>query len=160
MPNENAAAEASPQSEMFEPAAPVNEMPRHEAPRAETQAESYQDLTPVPQPAAPAAPAPQRVYTSPPLAFQAVSQHDEAAEEAHRPNRRRKHHGSDQMPQEPALQLVETQAAPQPVVMDGESPQRTKPRRRRGSRTESEPLQLVETQPSAEASNVDNPPMP
>ena len=160
MPNQNAAVEASPQSEMFEPPAPVNEMPRHEAPREETRAQSYQGEAPVPLPVAPAAPAPQRVYTSPPLAFQAVSQHDEVAEEPHRPNRRRKHHASNETPQEPALQLVETQAAPQPIAMGDELPHRTKPRRRRGSRTESEPLQLVETQPSAEASNVDNPPMP
>jgi hypothetical protein len=145
---------------MFEPPAAVNEMPRHEAPREETRAESYQDQTPVPPQAAPAASAPQRVYTSLPLSFQAVSQHDEVAEEPHRPNRRRKHHGSDETPQEPALQLVETQASPQPVMGD-DLPQRTKPRRRRGSRSENEPLQLVETQPSsAEASNVDNPPMP
>jgi hypothetical protein len=89
-----------------------------------------------------------------------VSQHDDEAEDAHRPNRRRKHHAADGTPQEPALQLVETQAAPQPVVMDDALPQRTKPRRRRDSRSASEPLQLVETQPSTEKSNAEVPPTP
>lgn len=164
-PRENAVADASPQSEMFEPAASVNETPRPETPRyeearGEAKAESHQGETPVPPPAAPAAPAPQRVYTSPPLAFQAVSQHDEFADEPHRPNRRRKHHASDEAPQETALQLVETQAAPQPVVMEDELHRRTKPRRRRGSQTASEPLQLVETQPSTETSSPDTPPTP
>jgi hypothetical protein len=155
---------------MFESSAPVNdtppheaqrfEPPRHEARDEETPAESYREAAPV-APAAPATPAPQRVYTSPPLAFQAVSQHEDDAETPHRPNRRRKHHAADEAPQEPALQLVETQAEPQPLAMEDELPRRTKPRRRRSSHSESEaPLQLVETQPSTEPSNADIPPTP
>lgn len=102
---------------------------------------------------------PQRVYTSPPLSFQAVSEHDEAADESHRPNRRRRPHTAEAtLP--PTLELVETQAAAPPVGMESESPRRTKPRRRRGSQSENGPLQLVETQASADAAKADNPPTP
>jgi len=107
---------------------------------------------------APPAPAPQRVYTTPPRSFQVVSQHDEAAEEAHRPNRKRRDPGSPLAAAEPALQLVETQAEPQPAVMEDELPRRTKPRRRRSSQSEGGPLQLVETQPTAEGSGTDSAP--
>jgi hypothetical protein len=86
-----------------------------------------------------------------PVPFQAVSQHDESQDDAHRPNRRRRpaSAGSDaQQPQ--ALQLVETQIEAPVASMDDDLPRRSKPRRRRSGATENEPLQLVETQPGSE----------
>jgi hypothetical protein len=174
MPRENAAPEqGSPQSDMFEPAATVSDAPRRESPQDETpayespyrgtlreegNAESYQDQTPVPPPA-PAPAAPQRVYTTPPRSFQAVSQHDESAEESHRPNRRRRQHAESEAAQEPPLQLVETQSAPQPAAVEDQTAHRRKPRRRRGSQSANEPLQLVETQGTVEP-GTDNIPAP
>jgi hypothetical protein len=144
---------------MFSSNAPP-EHSRAETPTQEASAESYQDQTPLPpaETAPVQAPAPQRVYTTPPRNFQVVSQHDEVAEDAQRPNRRRRHHGSDEAPAPVALQLVETQVEPQPLVVDDALPRRTKPRRRRSSQTESGPLQIVETQSSAGAAGADNPP--
>jgi hypothetical protein len=142
---------------MFAAPAPVSEPVRPAAPVAE----AYQDQTPVPPPA----PAPQRVYTTPPRTFQEISQHDEVAEAPQRPQRRRKHHDAQDLPQEAApqqtaLQLVETQVdVPPPAVMEDELPRRTRPRRRRGQSTGSEPLQMVETDPAA-ARNPDNAPAP
>lgn len=92
-----------------------------------------------------------------PVAFHAVSEHDqvESADDAHRPNRRRRH-GAEGSEQAPPLQLVETQA---PVQMapeaEDDTPRRTKPRRRRGGQVDAEPLQLVETQ--NEEPRPDNP---
>jgi hypothetical protein len=81
-----------------------------------------------------------------------VSEHDSVAEEAHRPVRRRRHGPAQEAEQPPALQMVETQAAPVPAVaVEDEAPRRTKPRRRRGGVEPSEPLMLVETQPGTEA---------
>jgi hypothetical protein len=92
-----------------------------------------------------------------PAAFHEVSEHDQVEpHEDHRPNRRRKHEAAP--PEDPALQLVETQAAEQAPAFDDDSPRRTKPRRRRGGPAASEPLQLVETQP--EEPRADNPPTP
>jgi hypothetical protein len=83
-----------------------------------------------------------------PVAFHAVSEHDQAepADDAHRPNRRR-HHGGQDSEQAPPLEMVETQAPGQvaPEAAD-EAPRRTKPRRRRSGHAAAEPLQLVETQ--------------
>lgn len=153
---------------MFEASAPVSDTPRREAaqpqeaPREQVEDDTWQDRKPVvPAPSAPVpsapAPAPQRVYTTPPRSFQAVSQHDETSDETHRPNRRRRAHAPGDEPAPPALELVETQAEPQPIAMDDALPHRTKPRRRRGSQSASEPLQLVETQPSTENSSADPP---
>jgi hypothetical protein len=91
------------------------------------------------------------------VAFQAVSQHDEATEEMHRPNRRRRHGAESQAAEPPALQLVETQApAEAPAAEEDDLPRRTKPRRRRGANaSQSEPLQLVETH--AQEGSQDNP---
>ncbi len=83
-----------------------------------------------------------------PVPFQAVSEHDQAdaSEDAHRPNRKRRHPDA-QPEQAQSLELVETAApAPQPAELDDDAPRRTKPRRRRGGPAASEPLQLVETQ--------------
>jgi hypothetical protein len=146
---------------MFEPPAPVSERPRPHAAPEETQDDSWQDRKPVPpaapaEDAAPAAPAPQRVYTTPPRSFQAVSQHDEAEDTAQRPNRRRRQHAADEVPVAAPLQLVETQAAPESLSLEDSLPKRTKPRRRRSSQLANEPLQIVETQSSVEASGGDN----
>jgi hypothetical protein len=83
------------------------------------------------------------------------------AEAAHPPQRRRKHHAAEEAPQQTALQLVETQAdVPPPVALENELPRRTRPRRRRGSSAGNEPLQLVETDPSAVNANPETPPAP
>jgi hypothetical protein len=123
---------------------------------------------PSPEPVVHAAPAmPMPVQAAPfavPVAFHAVSQHDEA-EESHRPVRRKRHDSETGEPQAAApsqLQLVETSA---PVVMapaEDELPHRTKPRRRRGTGGESGPLKLVETQAGEEAkpASPDNPTPP
>ena len=90
------------------------------------------------------------------MAFHAVSEHDAVVEESHKPVRRRKDH-AQATAQEPSLQLVETQVEVQPAALapDEGLPRRTKPRRRRGGPTESEPLMLVETQPGAETVRSD-----
>ena len=68
----------------------------------------------------------------------------------HRPVRRRR--GSDEHgTNEPAsLELVETQAPTTPLAMEDSLPRRTKPRKRRGGSSDSEPLMLVETQNDAQ----------
>jgi hypothetical protein len=92
-----------------------------------------------------------------PVTFHAVSQHDEAETDPHRPVRRRRHDAAAPAPV--PLQLVETAAAPvQPPALDDDLPRRTKPRRRRSASAVNEPLLLVETQPGAEAPPTDNPP--
>ena len=49
------------------------------------------------------------------------------------------------------LSVEDAQAAPSAPPMEDELPRRTKPRRRRGGAAPEEPLQMVETQPSAES---------
>ena len=96
---------------------------------------------------------PKHVYTqtAAPVAFKTVIQHDDAeGEEAHRPQRKRRH-GTDEAGQPQQLQIVETQVEAAPVMED-DLPRRTKPRRRRSGAVEAEPLKLVETQPNAESS--------
>lgn len=83
-------------------------------------------------------------------AFHAVSQHDEAADESHRPVRKRRQERGSGAAGEAPLQLVETQAAAIEVPMEDDLPRRTKPRRRRGTDIPNEPLKLVETQPGDE----------
>lgn len=118
---------------------------------------------PEPKPTEPAeaiAPSPAKptIPPVPPTAFHAVSEHDEtAAAQSHRPVRRRPRHASEGEQQPAPLQLVETQAETQPVVVEDELPRRTKPRRRREGPAPAEPLKLVETQPGAEAARPDNP---
>ena len=98
-----------------------------------------------PAPVPPPRPLPEQVV------FHAVSEHDAATEEAHRPVRRRKHDHTEVADQPPALQLVETQAPTAQVApMEDDLPIRTKPRRRRGGPVADEPLKLVETQPGTE----------
>ena len=85
-----------------------------------------------------------------PVAFKAVSEHDETVEasEPHRPNRKRRHEGEVRTEQQPELQLVETQLdAPVATPAEDDLPRRTKPRRRRAQAADNEPLKLVETQP-------------
>jgi hypothetical protein len=95
-----------------------------------------------------------------PVAFQAVSEHDESeAVEMHRPQRRRKHSASDQATQQSELQLVETQLdAPAAQAVEDDLPRRTKPRRRHSAQTPTEPLKLVETEGPAESQRPDNTP--
>jgi ribonuclease E len=124
--------------------------PRHEsAPVHEPVSERAEPSAPVHEPVKPAA------FSSgslAPVAFQAVSQHDESEPEMHRPQRRKRLSESDQASQQSELQLVETQSeAPAIPEADDDLPRRTKPRRRRSASTEAEPLKLVETQPGAEA---------
>ena len=91
-----------------------------------------------------------------PVVFHAVSEHDAAAEEAHRPVRRRRP-GQVEGQAQAELQLVETQAeVPVPAAaLEDELPRRTKPRRRRGGPEASEPLKMVETQPGSEGVRPD-----
>jgi hypothetical protein len=100
------------------------------------------------------------VPPAPPAAFHVVSEHVEAVEESHKPVRRRKQSDADGGDQSSALQLVETQAATPPPVVEDELPRRTKPRKRRGAAADSEPLMLVETQGTAETPHSDIPPTP
>jgi hypothetical protein len=111
-----------------------------------------------PAPAAPAyvPPAPLTAFA----AFHAVSEHDEVAEEAHRPVRKRRQPGVAGSDQPAPLQIVETQAATPPPIAEDELPRRTKPRKRRGASADSEPLKLVETQNVGEAPQADTPPTP
>jgi hypothetical protein len=104
------------------------------------------------EPAETIAPTPRKptIAPVPMAAFKPVSQHDEMAEEAHKPVRRRRNPDGSSHSEEPPLQLVETQAEAIAVPADDELPRRTKPRRRRGGDAPSEPLKLVETQPGAE----------
>lgn len=130
--------------------------PRHDeesTPHPEPVLERTQELTPVHER--------KLAYSSaaPPRTFQAVSEHDAAGEESHRPQRKRREaaHAEDQ-PQE--LQLVETQAEAAPISVEDGAPQRTKPRRRRSGPAEAEPLMLVETQANADAQRADGTPTP
>ena len=101
------------------------------------------------------------MFTSAPVAFQAVSEHNEGDDEAHRPQRRRKHAASEQASQQSELQLVETQLdAPVVQAVEDDLPRRTKPRRRHSMPMEAEPLKLVETQSTAETPRPDNPQTP
>jgi ribonuclease E len=133
-----------------------NRPPREErAPREERVPAYVAHEEPVAQPAP--APAPVPLPMAAPVTFHAVSQHDEAETDPHRPVRRRRHDAAAPAPV--PLQLVETAAAPvQPPALDDDLPRRTKPRRRRSASAVNEPLLLVETQPGAEAPPTDNPP--
>jgi hypothetical protein len=138
-----------------EPQAAPGEHRREAAPEpVRRQAAESRGETPVPRPApAPAAQA------AAPVVFHAVSEHDAAVEEAHRPVRRRKQTQAEADAAQAALQLVETQVeVPLPVAVDDEPPRRTRPRKRRGGPVANEPLMLVETQPGAEATRADNQP--
>jgi len=122
-----------------------HETPRESAPVQPLHAERTGEFS--------ATPEPKHVYTqaAAPVAFKAVIQHDDAEDnEAHRPQRKRRH-ASDEPNQAQPLQLVETQVEAAPIVVEDELPRRTKPRRRRSGSEEAEPLKLVETQPSAES---------
>jgi hypothetical protein len=105
---------------------------------------------------------PKHVYTQQapaPVAFKAVIQHDDTEEDAHRPQRKRRH-PSDEADQPQPLQLVETQAEAAPLPVEDELPRRTKPRRRnRSGSAQAEPLMLVETEPGA-ATPPESPPTP
>jgi len=131
---------------------------RHARPHHEARDERMEQSAPVHEPVTPthsqASAAPTFAPVQPAVAFREVSQHDEASAEnsPHRPNRKR-HHGGDGQPAQPAeLQMVETQgeAAIVPPA-DDDLPRRTKPRRRRAQAVESEPLQIVETQPGSQS---------
>lgn len=131
--------------------------PRHDeesAPQPEPVLERTQELKPVHEP--------KLAYSSaapPPRAFQAVSEHDAAGEESHRPQRKRREAAhAEAQPQE--LQLVETQAEAAPISVEDDAPHRTKPRRRRSGPVEAEPLMLVETEGNAEAQRADGTPTP
>jgi ribonuclease E len=117
------------------------------APVHERQPEPAVVATPIPH-------APQVIasFAPPPATYKAVSQHDAAAEDEHRPVRRRRQ-GAEQVAAPEPLQLVETageKVAAQPVFED-EMQKRPPVRRRRNAATATpaEPLQLVETAPGA-----------
>ena len=127
--------------------------PKAETPRA-----------PSPEPRAemPAAvPAAAPVLAASAVVFHAVSEHDAAVEDAHKPVRRRRHgQDSPAAPAEPALQMVETQldAPSAQPAQDDEPPRRSRPRRRRSGQGAAEPLMLVETQGGSEGTHPDNQP--
>lgn len=110
--------------------------------------------------AAPTAPPMPIAPLAQPVSFHSVSEHDDS--EAHHPVRRRQRRGGEGRAPETPLQLVETQAAAPPIELEDELPQRTKPRRRRSTPTESGSLKLVETQSSEAATppQADTPPGP
>jgi ribonuclease E len=136
-----------PRSERIEPAAP-----RHE-PRSERTEPAH----PVHEPVAPSF---SSHPSAAPIAFQAVSEHEDSVDQPHRPSRRRRHESGDASSQQQELQLVETQLEARVSVVEDDLPRRTKPRRRRGGPAESEPLQLVETQPTGEPQRPEGMPTP
>jgi hypothetical protein len=140
---EAGAADAAPARE------PFDEQQREERSRPAEPVHAEIPAFAEPIPPAAAAPAPE---SRPHVEFHAVSEHDQEQEEAqpqHRPHRRRR--GAETAataPAEPALELVETQVEAAPAVAEEEElPRRTRPRRRRSTVVENEPLQLVETRP-------------
>jgi hypothetical protein len=124
------------------------------APQHEPVSERAQESAPVHEP--------KLAYSSsaPPRTFQAVSEHDAVAEDAHRPQRKRRESAAEAAQQQQALQLVETQAEAVPLPVDDEAPRRSKPRRRRSGNVEAEPLMLVETQGNADSQHPDGAPTP
>lgn len=131
---------------------------RHAEPREERQRVERQRDTRPAEPNEAFAPPPKPVIAPVAVAaFHAVSQHDDVADEAPKPVRRRRNPGDPGGAQEAPLQLVETQAAAIVAPAEDDLPHRTKPRRRRGGDAPSEPLKLVETQPGAEQ-RADNQP--
>lgn len=164
-PRDSFAADASPADAIEAQAARLESArePSHEAPpqrerSPERATERSEYAAPVHEPVSertepePPVHEPKLAYSSAPPArtFQAVSEHDDAAEsDAHRPNRKRRHE-ADASSQAQALQLVETQAEAQPIALDDDLPRRTKPRRKRSGPVVAEPLKLVETQPGTE----------
>jgi hypothetical protein len=81
------------------------------------------------------------------VVFREVSEHGGGEDDAHRPQRHRRHEHVEGIPQAPQLELVETrvEAASAATSDDDDLPRRTKPRRRRGGPAASEPLMMVET---------------
>jgi hypothetical protein len=130
----------------------------------EPRSERIEPVAPVHEPAAPraqeSAPETERVRYGEPLAppsFRSVSQHDEAEDAPHHPNRRRRQTPAEAAAQQQALQLVETQIeAPVISTHEDDLPRRTKPRRRRAGAKDSEPLQLVETESTPETQHPDS----
>jgi hypothetical protein len=96
-------------------------------------------------------------FAPPPATYQAVSQHDGATEEAHRPVRRRKPASEQPAAPEP-LQLVETagEKVATVAVFEDEVANRRPVRRRRSAANvaAAEPLQLVETAPGAAVTDL------
>jgi len=133
---------------------------RDNAPVHEPVSERTEPTPPVHEPVKPAYTS-TPVFTSAPVAFQAVSEHSESDTEMHRPQRRRKHSASEQASQQSELQLVETQFdAPAIPAVEDELPRRTKPRRRHSAPVDAEPLKLVETEGPAETQRPENTPTP
>lgn len=160
-PRETSGGEQSAPAQAAETRAFAEPQPRREsAPVHEPVSERTEPEAPVHEPVKPATFS-SGTLASVPVAFQAVSEHDESeAAEMHRPQRRRRHAESEQS-QQAELQLVETQfEAPSVPEAEDDLPHRTKPRRRRAGPTDAEPLKLVETQATAEAQRTDNTPTP
>ncbi len=134
--------------------APEHEERSHD--RADRPAPTHERVEPAAAPVHEPAPRPVALA---PVPFKSVSEHDEASDELHRPNRHRRPSAADAQSQPQPLELVETQAEVPPPVAEGELPRRTKPRRRRSGPVEAEPLQLVETQ-NAEGQRPDSTPTP
>jgi ribonuclease E len=137
----------------IEAASPADAIESHAAEIESARAEVPADVVPVHEPRHEAKPTPplHEPVAAPshePVAFRAVSEHDqvEVVEESHRPNRKRRHSES-QASDQPSLQMVETSGPAQATQVEDEAPKRTKPRRRRGGSAQSEPLQMVETHP-------------
>jgi ribonuclease E len=159
-PREEAAPEESPNRDLFEPAAPLPQHIHVESPPPVHHFHEPQERPT--EPAETIAPVPPKpmLPPAPPAAFHAVSEHDEASAEPHRPARRRR--PMSEVPAQPVqaapLQLVETQVETAPVPIEDELPRRSKPRRRRRDGSQpAEPLMLVETQQGGEGARPDNP---
>lgn len=133
---------------------------RERAPRRESEvapSESTRQREPEPRREPPTAAFAPAAHAAP-VTFHAVSEHDAAGDEPHRPARRRRQEPAKATDQEVGLQLVETQAvtsAPE-GAQEEELPLRTRPRRRRAGAVANEPLMLVETEPGADGARPDN----
>ncbi len=168
-PRENFAGDDAKNRELFEPSTPRSEEPRfvanaapeREEPHRESRREEAPDHEEPPRHVEPRREEPRAQPVAaaafvPPAAFHAVSQHEETADQSHKPVRRRRTPDGESATQASSLQLVETQAAVVSTPSEDDLPRRTKPRRRRGGSTEAEPLMLVETQKSTD---TDKPPV-
>ena len=152
-----------PRSEQASPAEAVErqaaELETARAPQAAAQPRLHAAIEPSIEPsiAASIIPAP-AVKPLEHVVFHEVSEHGDGGDEAHRPQRHRKHERKEKLREEPPLQLVETSAEIPPApAQEDELPRRTKPRRRRGGANASEPLMLVETKDSGQPTDPTGP---
>src|SRR5688500_16317424 len=132
---------------------------RERAPRREREAAQGEARQREPEPRGePAAAAFAPAAHAAPVTFHAVSEHDAAGDEPHRPVRRRRPEPAHAADQAGDLQPADTQAVSSAPASapEEELPRRTRPRRRRGGAVTNEPLMLVETEPGAEGARPDS----